>query len=77
MTKLEWSTWDGACVLRDLGAGRNYVWVEPYADLGWSVSIWNPERAADTNGKWDRIAHHSDLETAKAIAMIYARGNLL
>jgi hypothetical protein len=78
MTKLKWYEWKGSHVLRDAKTARNFVWVDTYPDLGWSISVWNPELAnLQTNGDWERIAHHSDLETAKSIAMIYAKGNLL
>ena len=78
MISVEWVEWKGAHVLRSKDLGRNYVWVEAYPDLGWSVSIWNQALAnLHTSGDWERIAHHHDLEAAKAIAMIYAKGNLL
>lgn len=74
--ELVWKRWqDGLILCREVPYRRNFLWVEPYPDLGYSIKCWN--KNIQPSGDWERIAHSPDLETAKTIAMMYAKGNLL
>jgi hypothetical protein len=73
MTKFSWERWQDGEILCRMYPYRNYLWVAPYPDLGYSLQRWN--KVSGKTGEWERIAHHHDLETLKTIAMIYAKGN--
>lgn len=76
MPELEWVPWVDGYLLRIVGTQRHRAWIEPYSGLGYSIKVWSPPPTTQ-HGNWERIAYHPDLETAKTIAMMYVKGNLL
>ena len=64
----EWFEWQRSWWLQDMETMRNYAWVQPYPDLGYSVLLWN--RALGGQGDWERIAHAPDVDAAKMIAQL-------
>ena len=73
--KMRWVGWNGSNVLRCEKTHHHFAWVKYYPNIGYKVEIWDDQ--AEPYGDWDAIALVDDLDSAKAIAKLNVRGELL